>query len=62
MRAKFMTHAQSFDCIKTLRGIGYKWEFLHKTRYTHAERVKRLIQELNEVWDLERPEFVLQKK
>lgn len=29
---------------------------------THAQRVKRFIQELNEVWDLERPEFVLQKK
>nr|WP_276561836.1 ATP-binding protein [Brevibacillus halotolerans] len=29
---------------------------------THAQRVKRFIQELNKVWDLERPEFVLQKK
>ncbi|MBM7107777.1 Alkaline phosphatase synthesis sensor protein PhoR [Brevibacillus laterosporus] len=33
-----------------------------KTLVTHADRVKRLIQELNEVWDLERPEFVLHKK
>lgn len=29
IRAKFMAHAQSFDCIKTVWGIGYKWEFLH---------------------------------